>query len=141
MVGPKGKEGAWRLPQEIPPPEVASDTALMRRMDAFTRMAVAFQTGDQAGFDAAATELSRNELLTDSLSALGDGSLQRIRESNIRAELGLGQDPSLPHRLDRAHDRLPLLLDRRNHAEGIAAEPRAGPHGSRESAPGPACSS
>jgi len=89
MVGPKGREGAWRLPQEIPPAEVASDTALMRRMEAFTRMAVAYQTGDQAGFDAAATELSRNELLTDSLSALGDGSLQRIRESNIRAELGL----------------------------------------------------
>jgi len=89
MIGPKGKEGAWRLPQEIPPTEVASDPALMRRMDAFTRMAMSYQSGDQAGFDSAASELARNELLTDSLSSLGDGTFQRVRESNVRAELAL----------------------------------------------------
>jgi ABC-type transport system involved in cytochrome c biogenesis permease subunit len=89
MIGPKGKEGAWRLPQEIPPSEVASDPVLLRRMDAFTRMAVAFQTGDQKGFDSSASELARNELLTDSMSSLGDGTFQRVRESNVRAELAL----------------------------------------------------
>jgi ABC-type transport system involved in cytochrome c biogenesis permease subunit len=89
MIGPKGREGAWRLPQEIPPAEVASDPVLSRRMDAFTRMAVAFQAGDQKGFDSSASELARNELLTDSVSSLGDGTFQRVRESNIRAELAL----------------------------------------------------
>jgi cytochrome c-type biogenesis protein CcsB len=89
MIGPKGKEAAWRLPQEVPPQEAVSNPALMKRMDAFTTMAVSFQTGNQEGFDKAAAELAKNDLLADSLSSLGDGTVQRARQSHVRAELAL----------------------------------------------------
>ena len=89
MIGPKGKEAAWRLPQEIPLQEAVSNPALQKRMETFTAMAVSFQTGNQEGFDQAAAQLAKNDLLADSLSSLGDGTVQRARQSHMHAELAL----------------------------------------------------
>lgn len=91
LPGPAGHEGLWRLPQEIPVEEIASDPLLMRRTGEVRNLLLAFAAGDQHRFDSAASALSRNEILSDSLSSLGDGQFLRTRPSHIEAELLLGE--------------------------------------------------
>jgi cytochrome c-type biogenesis protein CcsB len=86
LPGPTGREGLWRLPQEIPAEEMASNPALLERATSVRTLLLAFATGDQARFDSASQKLSRNEILVDSLSSLGDGQFLRTRPSHIRAE-------------------------------------------------------
>ncbi len=87
LTGPAGREGLWRLPQEIPVEEIATNPALIERTESVRQLLVSFSRGDQAGFDSAAKTLSTNEILTDSLSGLGEGQFLRTRPSHVRAEL------------------------------------------------------
>jgi cytochrome c-type biogenesis protein CcsB len=86
LPGPVGREGLWRLPQEIPAEEMASNPALVERATSVRGLLLAFASGDQARFDSAARKLSRNEILVDSLANLGDGQFLRTRPSHIHAE-------------------------------------------------------
>lgn len=89
LPGGPGREGAWRLPQEIPPSELGSNAALAARLSAFAELAKAFRGGDQAGFDRAARAIEAQNILTDSLSQVGDGTALRVRGSHLAAELAL----------------------------------------------------
>ena len=91
LPGPKGREGAWRLPQEAKLADLASDRVLSTRLEAFGRLAQAYRAGDQSGFNRAARDLVSQDILVDSLSALGDGTTLRARASHVSAELALSR--------------------------------------------------
>lgn len=91
LPGTTGREGHWRLVQEVPPQEIATNPALLGRSMAVRKMFLAFALGDQAGFDSAAEALARNDLLTDSLVGLGDDRSLRERPIHVSAELFLAK--------------------------------------------------
>lgn len=91
LPGPAGREGEWRLPQEVPVQEIAVNPALLGRIQAIRSLFAAFATGNQALFDSSANALSENDLLTDSLSGLGNGQFLRTRPAHVRAELVLAK--------------------------------------------------
>ncbi len=91
LPGPAGLEGEWRLPQEVPVHEIAVNPALVGRVEAVRNMFAAFATGNQALFDSSARALSENDLLTDSLSGLGNGQFLRTRPAHVEAELALAK--------------------------------------------------
>jgi len=89
LPGPAGKEGLWRLPQEIPVEEIATHPELIERAGAVRKLLLSFAAGDQGSFDSAARSLSANTILTDSLSSLGDGQFLRTRPAHVEAEIAL----------------------------------------------------
>ncbi len=91
LPGPAGHEGEWRLPQEVPVEEIAVNPALVGRVEAVRNLFLAFATGNQALFDSSANALSENDLLTDSLSSLGNGQFLCTRPAHVQAELALAK--------------------------------------------------
>jgi cytochrome c-type biogenesis protein CcsB len=89
LPGPTGKEALWRLPQEIPLEEIAVNGELIERAGAVRKLLLSFAAGNQAAFDSAARSLSKNEILCDSLSRLGEGQFSRTRPPHVKAELAL----------------------------------------------------
>lgn len=87
LPGPAGHEGLWRLPQEIPAEEMATNPALLARTTAVRGLLLAFAAGDQARFDSAARELSGHGILIPELSNLGEGESLRTRAEHVSAEL------------------------------------------------------
>jgi ABC-type transport system involved in cytochrome c biogenesis permease subunit len=89
LPGPVGREGLWRLPQEIPAAEMAANPALLERTTSVRDLLLGFAAGDQARFDSAARKLSGDGILIPALSNLGDGEHLRTRPGHVHAELFL----------------------------------------------------
>jgi hypothetical protein len=131
LPGPPGKEAMWRLPQEIPMEEIASHRGMLEQAGAVRKLLLSFAAGDQTSFDSAASSLSENAALTDSLSSLGGGQFLAHPAGPRGSRARAGASAALPLGLDPSHVLVLGGMDRADRFEVLVANLQARHHRGR----------